>query len=177
MKKYNASDYDLVQNRVQKFYQDVPNGSIRTELVLSASTENLAVFKATIYEGEFLRSTGWASEVRDLELKTANSGKQYETVNFTSHLENAESSAVGRALANAGRHGNKRASREEMEAVQREQDRYTRACQAIDQKFEGVTDPASFESIANALRNNPRWDSQYDSYLQSKYTQLTQAEK
>ncbi len=39
--------------------------------------------------------------------------------NKTSALENAETSAIGRALANAGYRGNKRASREEMQKVQR----------------------------------------------------------
>jgi hypothetical protein len=39
--------------------------------------------------------------------------------NKTSALENAETSAIGRALANAGYSGNKRASREEMEKVAR----------------------------------------------------------
>jgi hypothetical protein len=40
--------------------------------------------------------------------------------NKTSALENAETSAIGRALANAGYSGNKRASREEMAKVARD---------------------------------------------------------
>jgi hypothetical protein len=39
--------------------------------------------------------------------------------NKTSALENCETSAIGRALANAGFSGNKRTSREEMEKVAR----------------------------------------------------------
>jgi hypothetical protein len=39
--------------------------------------------------------------------------------NKTSALENAETSAIGRALANAGYSGNKRTSRQEMEKVAR----------------------------------------------------------
>jgi len=39
--------------------------------------------------------------------------------NKTSALENCETSAIGRALANMGLHGNKRASREEMSKVER----------------------------------------------------------
>ena len=39
--------------------------------------------------------------------------------NQTSALENAETSAIGRALANAGYSGNKRTSREEMNKVER----------------------------------------------------------
>ena len=41
--------------------------------------------------------------------------------NKTSALENAETSAIGRALANAGYSGNKRTSRQEMEKVARGQ--------------------------------------------------------
>ena len=40
--------------------------------------------------------------------------------NKTSALENAETSAIGRALANAGYSGNKRATREEMAKVARD---------------------------------------------------------
>ena len=39
-------------------------------------------------------------------------------VNKTSHVENCETSAIGRALANMGLHGSKRPSREEMQKTQ-----------------------------------------------------------
>lgn len=172
MKKFNLNDYDLVQNRIQKFHKDYPDGRIITELVMDASNENLAVFKASIYIGDILKSTGWAKEYRDLELQVSNQGKQYESVNFSSHLENAESSAIGRCLANMGRHGDKRASREEMEAVERAKVKYEMACKAIDKRLEGVTDPASFEEVEKTLRSNPNWNQQYEGHLQQKFTQL-----
>lgn len=172
-KRFNLDDYDLVQNRIQKFYQDFPNGRILTELMSEPDNENYAVFKAMIYkDSATLLATGWASESRDLELKVSNKGQQYESVNYSSHLENAETSAIGRALANMGRHGDKGASREEMQAVERAAMQWRVACKAIDDKFEGVNDPTSFEETWNELRNNKRWNSKYESYVEEKFQQL-----
>jgi hypothetical protein len=66
------------------------------------------VFKAELFNGDILLSTGWAFEREGDGM-----------VNQTSHLENCETSAIGRALANITIHGDKRPSREEMEKVQR----------------------------------------------------------
>jgi hypothetical protein len=74
-------------------------------------TDNRCVFRAELYEGDVLMATGWAEETRGEGM-----------VNKTSHLENCESSSVGRALANAGLSGSdhtKRPSREEMTKVAR----------------------------------------------------------
>ena len=170
-KKYNAEDYDLVQNRIQAFWKDHPDGRIETDLH-SMSNENLAVVKTSIYIGDKLMATGWAKEYRDVEMQTTRSGKSYESVNFSSHLENAETSSIGRCLANMGRHGNKRASREEMEAVQRAQVRYECACNAIDARLSQATDMADWERIANEMKNNPKWDVQYLSHLQERHAQF-----
>jgi len=55
-----------------------------------------------------MKATGFAFEVDGQGM-----------ANKTSALENCETSAIGRALANAGFSGNKRTSREEMEKVAR----------------------------------------------------------
>jgi hypothetical protein len=71
----------------------------------------IAVFKAQLWLDDVLISTGWAEEVRG-----------QGNVNKTSHVENCETGAVGRALANAGMAGSdvhKRPSREEMSKVAR----------------------------------------------------------
>jgi hypothetical protein len=72
---------------------------------------DIALFKCELWlEGEII-ATGWAEEIRG-----------QGNVNKTSHLENCETGAVGRALANAGLSGSdftKRPSREEMGKVQR----------------------------------------------------------
>jgi hypothetical protein len=72
---------------------------------------DVAVFKAELWLDDTLIATGWAEEVRG-----------QGNVNKTSHVENCETGAVGRALANAGMAGSdvhKRPSREEMGKVQR----------------------------------------------------------
>jgi hypothetical protein len=69
------------------------------------------VFRAELYLDDLLLATGWAEETR---------GEGH--VNRTSHFENCETSALGRALANAGFAGSdytKRPSREEMLKVER----------------------------------------------------------
>jgi hypothetical protein len=74
---------------------------------------DVAVFKCELWLNDEIIATGWAEEIRG-----------QGNVNKTSHLENCETGAVGRALANAGMSGsdvNKRPSREEMQKVQRMQ--------------------------------------------------------
>jgi hypothetical protein len=77
----------------------------------------ICVFKTTIQLEGVSVATGWAEEIRDT------SGKR--TVNAVSHVENCETSSLGRALANfplanfAGTDYAKRPSREEMSKVER----------------------------------------------------------
>jgi len=108
MANFNLEDYEMVEVRIAKFYKTYQDGRIITELMSPVNDISTVIFKAFLYDGEKLLSTGHAFEI---------AGQGF--VNKTSHLENSETSAIGRALANIGMHGNKRASREEMEKVQR----------------------------------------------------------
>lgn len=108
MPKFDINDYEPVEERITKFYAKVPQGSILTELVKHSEDFSKVIFMAAVFDGETPLATGWAMEEQ---------GKGM--VNGTSHLENCETSAIGRALANMGLHGNKRPSREEMEKVER----------------------------------------------------------
>lgn len=106
---FDLSDYEPVASRIAKFYDAHPDGRIITELVHYLA--DTAVFRAELYVGDLLVATGWEEEVRGSS-----------PVNRTSHLANAETGAIGRALANynlAGSDPSKRASREEMAKVQR----------------------------------------------------------
>ena len=108
---FDLSDYEPVASRLDRFLKAHPDARVITDLVHYLS--DVAVFKCELWlEGEII-ATGWAEEVRG-----------QGNVNKTSHLENCETGAVGRALANAGLSGsdfNKRPSREEMGKVVRMQ--------------------------------------------------------
>jgi hypothetical protein len=108
---FNLDDYEPVATRLSRWLENT-DGQPRVITQLVHYNEGQScVFRAELWVNDILISTGWAEEhVED------------RGVNKTSHLENAESSAVGRALANAGLAGSdpaKRASREEMTKVQR----------------------------------------------------------
>lgn len=106
---FNLEDYEPVDSRIAKWWEKHPNGSIQTEIV--KDTGSAYIMKATLYTEEgLIVTTGYASEI-----------VTERGVNATSALENCETSAIGRALANAGFQAKigKRASREEMEKVER----------------------------------------------------------
>jgi hypothetical protein len=114
--KFNLEDYETVEERIKRFYESNPDGRITTEEVTSEADRGrgLWVVKASLFltDGDqannLAKSTGYAFEVDGSGM-----------ANKTSALENCETSAIGRALANANFSGNKRASREEMEKVKR----------------------------------------------------------
>lgn len=106
MAQFDLDSYEPVDERIKRFLKDHKDGRIITELI--CDEEVRVVFKAHLFLDEIEVSTGYAKEVV---------GKGF--VNQTSALENCETSAIGRALANYGYSGDKRSSREEMEKVQR----------------------------------------------------------
>jgi len=77
--------------------------------MVSAPGADVCVFRAELWLGDTLFATGWAEEVRGVG-----------NVNKTSHLENCETSALGRmceAYSPTANDWRKRPSREEMEKV------------------------------------------------------------
>jgi len=107
---FNLDDYEPVAARLARWLEQT-DGQPRVITHLVHYQENRCVFRAELWVGDILIATGWAEETRG-----------DGNVNRTSHLENCESSAVGRALANAGLAGSdpsKRPSREEMGKVAR----------------------------------------------------------
>lgn len=87
---FKGKEYVLVKDRVLYFNEKYPDGSITTELVSEPSAE-LVVFKAIVTPKENQTFTGYSQ---------AKWGEGY--INKTSAIENAETSAVGRALAFMG---------------------------------------------------------------------------
>ena len=105
---FNLADYETVEVRLEKFIKDYPNFRIATEL--ESFQTNRYIVKAYLYKDlkdEVSWATGYAEETIS-----------ERGVNSTSALENCETSAIGRALANAGYAAKgKRPSREEMTKV------------------------------------------------------------
>jgi hypothetical protein len=105
---FNLEDYETVEDRLIKFWKDHPDGQIHTKL-LDQSAGRFIV-EAAIYRTE--------ADIRPWTTGLAEETIQGRGVNATSALENCETSAIGRALANAGyATKGKRASREEMGKV------------------------------------------------------------
>jgi len=105
---FNLDDYEPVEVRLEKFWKDYADGRIETEL-LEASKDRFIVM-ARIYRTE-ADAKCWTTGIA--EETVASRG-----VNQTSALENCETSAIGRALANAGyATKGKRPSKEEMQKV------------------------------------------------------------
>jgi hypothetical protein len=126
---FNLDDYEPVAVRHSRWLEQHPNGRTITHMV-STPGADICVIRAELWLEDVCIATGYAEEVRGAG-----------NVNRTSHVENCETSAVGRALANAGMAGtdvNKRPSREEMSKVQNSAPKM-RITQAPSAKGDGVT--------------------------------------
>ena len=146
---FNLDNYETVEVRLEKFIKDFPDFRIDTELESFANDR--FIVKAYIYRtfaDGVAFATGYAEE------KITDRG-----VNSTSALENCETSAIGRALANAGYAAKgKRPSREEMGKVAR------------------LKNDIASETIANApLAVNNTWDEFVSEKPQEPVVSLGQA--
>lgn len=112
MPAFDPNKYAPVEDRIADFYRDHPDGSIRTRIFRM-------VDKEVVIEARAYRST----EEAEKGIYTSGIAREVEgsgPVNKTNHVENCETSAIGRALANLNYPGaidGKRAprpSREEM---------------------------------------------------------------
>lgn len=144
---FNLNDYIQVHERLELFRKDHPDWGLLTEITVDDGQR--IVIRATITDqsGRFI-ATGHAEEVRGSS-----------PVNRTSAVENAETSAWGRALANLGYEVKRGvASREEMEKVQRMQQQApapvgnTKPVGQVVQKVEGMAKAASEIAVKRAQR-------------------------
>jgi hypothetical protein len=151
---FNLDDYDPVEKRLgykinaKSFWEDYPDGRIATELEVCEANRYIVkayLFKTSSDSTAF--STGLAEE-------TVTS----RGVNQTSALENCETSAIGRALANAGYASKgKRASREEMTKVVKapapkvEKDYWTTPFGEQDESIKQVPAPVTIDAALNTV--------------------------
>ena len=111
---FNLDDYEPVASRVQRFYEAYPKGAIHCDIVFDDGSR--VIIKATVYR-----------DVTDPIPAAIDFAEEHLTdrgVNATSRVENACTSAIGRAVSVAA-HGlgpsdyTKKPTREEMSKVQR----------------------------------------------------------
>jgi len=154
---FNLDNYETVEERLVKFWEAHPEGRILTSI--HHYDDNKVVIKAEIYfnrEDDRPVATGYAEEVRGSS-----------PVNKTAHVENADTSAIGRGLANCGFQSKSapRPSRQEMEKVDRYQQRpapsnYQQDDRAsvdalVDQLAESFGGEVMHESTKNITIKNP----------------------
>jgi hypothetical protein len=159
---FNLADYEPVEVRLEKFIKDFPDFRISTELEVVEATRYIV--KAYIYKSSG-DSIAWATGYAEETVSSRG-------VNQTSALENCETSAIGRALANAGyATKGKRPSQQEMQKVAKgnltplvliksevvapkveaEKDYWTTPFGEQDEQLRKVDAPATIETAVNLV--------------------------
>lgn len=108
---FNLADYEPVEDRLARFWEDYPNGRVFTEIAKHDNEQ--VIIKTYLFKNiddQWPCATGFAEE-----------RKTERGINATSWVEVCETSSIGRALANAGYAAKgKRPSREEMAKASRQ---------------------------------------------------------
>lgn len=150
---FNPKDYTTVDERLVMYRKDNPDYRVFTEVTFRSGDGERITMKATLFKNAEEQQNG-------LYHTTGIASETYEGyVNKTSRDENCETSAIGRALANAGYTGKGgRPSREEMEKVQRLQESESKEEKKSKpkKKKEKVTEPEQTEEQEyNDVEVNP----------------------
>jgi hypothetical protein len=145
---FNPADYAEVAERLPLFWKDCPRGRIITDIVVDDGQR--IVIRAELYADiadTVPTTTGYAEEIRGSSM-----------VNKTSALENCETSAIGRALANYQYQGSKkRASLEEMVKVYRQGEQpqtTTNAAPARTQSLGSSSEPPTAKQLGMLRAKN-----------------------
>ena len=112
MAKFNLENYETVEDRLKLFWKDNPDGRIETDIVHITTDGTCVTIKAELYKD--------LTDARPVTTGTAQETKgQGGFANADAWMENCETSAIGRALANWKYQGSNkpRPSREEMNKV------------------------------------------------------------
>jgi len=118
MAKFNLENYETVEDRLKFFWKDNPNGRIFTEVVHETDDGSCVTIRAFVYKDE--------SDINPVATGIAQETKgQGGFANTDAWVENCETSAIGRALANWKYQGSNKArpSREEMSKVGNQEDK------------------------------------------------------
>jgi len=111
MANFDLASYETVEMRLKRFWIDHPDGAVVTDMVSVTPDHKSVIVRAQVW---FDKADAMPTGVGLAQETQGGNGP-----NSTSWLECCDTSAVGRALANCGYSGDKRASREEMAKVNR----------------------------------------------------------
>tara|TARA_B100001939_G_scaffold207930_1_gene178777 strand:- start:894 stop:1748 length:855 start_codon:yes stop_codon:yes gene_type:complete len=144
MAKFNLDEYELVEDRLKKFWKDNPEGRVNTDVVNASADGTMVIVKAELFinkDDTTPVSSGLAQETKGLG----------GFANNEAWLENAESSALGRALANWKYQGRKkpRPTKEEMKKVKVESKPIHKPTKQEQKKMEDIAD-----SVLSVPSNN-----------------------
>jgi hypothetical protein len=140
-------EYDQVEDRLKKFWKDNPNGRINTKITHVSEDLQNAIHKCEVYkdiEDQYPVATGIAQD-------------QHGAVgaNKTSWIENGETSAIGRALANWIYAAKKRPSVTEMQKVENLSDSQVTKSKAETGNSNSYTPPPS---VQEKIKDAPKLD-------------------
>lgn len=140
-------EYDQVEDRLKKFWEDNPSGRIYTEILYVSEDFNNAIHRCEVYidfKDEYPVATGIAQD-------------QHGPVgaNKTSWIENGETSAIGRALANWIYAAKKRPSVTEMQKVENLSDSQVTKSKAETGNSNSYTPPPS---VQEKIKDAPKLD-------------------
>ena len=140
-------EYDQVEDRLKKFWKDNPNGRINTKITHVSEDLQNAIHKCEVYK-----------DIEDLyPVATGIAQDQHGSVgaNKTSWIENGETSAIGRALANWIYAAKKRPSVTEMQKVENLSDSQVTKSKAETGNSNSYTPPPS---VQEKIKDAPKLD-------------------
>lgn len=154
----HGKEYKTVAKRVDEFRKE-HNQELGIQTNLVSIDERTVVIKAEIINKEgFVIATGYAEENR-----------QSSTINKTSALENCETSAIGRALANFGLAGGEYASADEVAQTISRQEQSKKFVKKYGMDFEEI------QAHLDILDDKPSVDA-YAKELKAKYPNSTEGQ-
>lgn len=142
---FDLSHYETVAERLQRAYAEHPDMRIITEIVDIARhpQTNLPiqyVVKASLYYGDLLKAVDYAEEMV---------GSSH--INKTSALENASTSAAGRALSLAGYMGTDPNSKKPVRPTKQDMEKAERVAPVTPKVTETKVTPAQYEEAERGI--------------------------
>ena len=151
--KIRGKTYNTVNERITAIHEQFSKVSINTEIL--GETERDITIKATleiVLDDCTVRYSGLARELYEME--------DQRKVNFAFALENAETSAVGRALAHAGYGGDEKASAEEMARITEQAKARESQLKDVKAELEGDDKPVGNPSTEASSNGNGEIDAE-----------------